>query len=107
MCLLVAIHIRRYFFATSTYFRDNFETGRTVPFVAPQRTLMPTPINFLASIHTSRYRGLTMNGRVGLGFATGAEKRLRAHPSARLAKAEVAEGAALMLAARESLLAGL
>jgi hypothetical protein len=52
---------------------------------------MPAPINFLASIHTSRYRSLTMNRRVGLGFATGAEKRLSAHPSARFAEAEVAE----------------
>jgi hypothetical protein len=52
---------------------------------------MATPINFLASIHTSRYRSLTMNRRVSLGFPAGAEKRLRAHPSARLAKAEVAE----------------
>jgi hypothetical protein len=91
MCLLIAVHIRRYFFATSTYFRDNLEASRTVPFVAPQSTLMPTPINFLTSIHASRNRSLTMNGRVGLGFPTGAEKRLRAHPSARFAKAEVAE----------------
>ena len=91
MCLLVAVHIRGYFFATSTYFRDNLKTSRTVPFMAPQSTLMPAPVNFLASIHTSRYRSLTMNGRVSLGFPTGTEKRLRAHPSARFAKAEVAE----------------
>jgi hypothetical protein len=91
MCLLIAIHIRRYFFATSTYFRDNLKTSRTVPFVAPQSTLMPAPINFLASVHASRYRSLTMNRRFSLGFATGAKKRLCAHPSARLAEAEVAE----------------
>jgi hypothetical protein len=91
MCLLVAVHIRRYFFATSTYFRDNLETSRTVPFVAPQSTLMPAPVNFLASIHASRYRSLTMNRRVSLGFPTGAEKRLSAHPSARFTEAEVAE----------------
>jgi hypothetical protein len=87
MCLLIAVHIRRYFFATSTYFGDNLKTSRTVSFMAPQSTLMPAPINFLASIHTSRYRSLTMNRRVGLGFATGAEKRLGAHPSAMFAKA--------------------
>jgi hypothetical protein len=52
---------------------------------------MPTPINFLASIHASRYRSFTMNRRVSLGFPTGAEKRLSAHPPARFAKAEVAE----------------
>jgi hypothetical protein len=91
MCLLIAVHIRRYFFSTSTYFGDNLETSRTVPFVAPQSTLMPTSIDFLASIHASRYRSLTMNGRVGLGFATGAKKRLCAHPSARFTEAEVAE----------------
>jgi hypothetical protein len=87
MCLLVAVDIRRYFFAASTYFRDNLKTSRTVPFMAPQSTLMPAPINFLASVHASRYRCLTMNRRVGLGFPTGAEKRLGAHPSARFAKA--------------------
>jgi hypothetical protein len=73
MCLLVAVHIRRYFFAASTYFGDNLKTSRTVPFVAPQSTLMPAPIDFLASVHTSRYRSFTMNRRVGLGFATGAK----------------------------------
>lgn len=75
--------------------------------MAPQSALMPASVNFLASAHTSRYWGLAMNGRLSLGFSTRAEEWLCAHPPARFAESEMAEGATLMLAARESLLARL
>lgn len=75
--------------------------------MAPQSALMPASVNLLASAHTSRYWGLAMNGRLSLGFSTRAEEWLCAHPPARFAESEMAEGATLMLAARESLLARL
>jgi hypothetical protein len=59
--------------------------------MAPQSAQMPARINFLAPAHASRNWSLTMNGRVSLGFSTGAEQWLCAHPPARLAEAEVAE----------------
>jgi len=64
-------------------------------------------IHLLASIQASRYRSLTVDGWIGLGFTAGTEKGLGAHPPARLAKTKVAEGAALVLATGESLLASL
>lgn len=48
-----------------------------------------------------------MDGWIGLGFTAWTEKGLGAHPPARLAKTQVAEGAALVLATGESLLASL
>ena len=48
-----------------------------------------------------------MDGWIGLSFTAGTEKGLGAHPPARLAKTKVAEGAALVLATGESLLASL
>ena len=70
MCLLVTVNIRGYFFATSTYFSDNLETRWTVTYMASQSALMSTFVNFLTSVHASRHWGLTMNGRVSLGFST-------------------------------------
>jgi hypothetical protein len=66
-----------------------------------------TCIHLLTSIQASRYRSLTVDGWIGLGLTAGAEKGLGAHPPARLAKTQVAEGAALVLATGESLLASL
>ncbi len=48
---------------------------------------MTTGINFLASIQTSRYRSLTMDGWLSLSFSARTEKWLGTHPLARFTKA--------------------
>ena len=67
--------------------------------MALQGALMAARVNLFASILACRYGCLAVNGRVDLDLTAGAVQWLRANPPAGLAQTQVAERAALMLAA--------
>ena len=54
----------------------NLQARGTVARVALNRALMATWVNLFTSVLTSRYRSLTLNGRINFRLTTRAEQRL-------------------------------